>query len=166
MKLSWMAFWSSAALVGHWTTTTAVATTSPPVSNSDIPPGGTPFQHFIAMNDTQTCVGDVHAMPFNNQIRGTNLGGWMVLEPWITPSLFYQFLGRGEGSAAFDTYTFCEVLGAKEANRQLRQHWKTWVTEDIIKEMAQSGAVNSLRLPIGDYLYKPYGVYGETRWGI
>jgi glucan 1,3-beta-glucosidase len=126
-----------------------------------IPPGGTVFQHFIAMNETQTCVGDVHAMPFNNQIRGANLGGWMVLEPWITPSLFYQFLGKGEGSAAFDTYTFCQVLGAKEANRQLRQHWKTWVTEDIIKQMALSGAVNSLRLPIGDYLYKPYGIYGE-----
>ena len=26
-------------------------------------------------------------------MRGTSLGGWLVLEPWITPSLFYQFLG-------------------------------------------------------------------------
>jgi hypothetical protein len=25
---------------------------------------------------------------------GTNIGGWMVLEPWITPSLFYRFLGK------------------------------------------------------------------------
>ena len=33
---------------------------------------------------------------FNIQysMTGTALGGWMVLEPWITPSLFYQFLGR------------------------------------------------------------------------
>jgi len=22
-------------------------------------------------------------------IVGTNMGGWMVLEPWITPSFFY-----------------------------------------------------------------------------
>jgi len=28
--------------------------------------------------------------------RGVNLGGWMVLEPWITPSLFYRFLGKGK----------------------------------------------------------------------
>ena len=28
--------------------------------------------------------------------RGTALGGWLVLEPWITPSLFYQFLGASE----------------------------------------------------------------------
>ena len=30
----------------------------------------------------------------NHHIKGTALGGWLVLEPWITPSLFYQFLGR------------------------------------------------------------------------
>ena len=26
-------------------------------------------------------------------MTGVNAGGWMVLEPWITPSLFYRFLG-------------------------------------------------------------------------
>ena len=26
--------------------------------------------------------------------NGTNIGGWLVLEPWITPSLFYRFLGK------------------------------------------------------------------------
>jgi len=28
-------------------------------------------------------------------MTGTNAGGWMVLEPWITPSLFYRFLDKG-----------------------------------------------------------------------
>ena len=83
----------------------------------------------------------------------------MVLEPWITPSLFYQFLGKGENTTAFDTYTFCQVLGAEEANKQLRRHWDAWVTRDIIYELAASGAVNSLRLPVGDYMYKSYGPY-------
>jgi len=127
----------------------------------EVPEGGTKFKTFVAMNDTQTCVEDAHSRPFNNQIRGANLGGWMVLEPWITPSLFYQFLGQGENTTAFDTYTFCEVLGPEEANRQLRNHWDTWVTEDIIAQLAESGAVNSLRLPIGDYMYKPYGPYAS-----
>eukprot|EP00562_Extubocellulus_spinifer_P002546 CAMPEP_0178485420 /NCGR_PEP_ID=MMETSP0696-20121128/8264_1 /TAXON_ID=265572 /ORGANISM="Extubocellulus spinifer, Strain CCMP396" /LENGTH=695 /DNA_ID=CAMNT_0020113015 /DNA_START=195 /DNA_END=2281 /DNA_ORIENTATION=+ len=102
---------------------------------------------------------DEHATPFNNQIRGVNLGGWMVLEPWITPSLFYQFLSQPEGQVAIDTYSFCEVLGAEEANLQLRRHWDTWVTEDIIRQLAESGAVNSLRLPVGDFMYEPYGPY-------
>ncbi|KAJ1620548.1 glycoside hydrolase superfamily [Pavlovales sp. CCMP2436] len=37
-----------------------------------------------------TCSDDRHSTPFLKQIRGVNLGGWLVLEPWITPSLFYQ----------------------------------------------------------------------------
>ena len=44
----------------------------------------------------------------------TNLGGWLVLEPWITPSLFYRFLGKQpgvDGGVAMDSYSFCEVLG-------------------------------------------------------
>ena len=89
---------------------------------AEAPPGGYKMPHFIAMNETMTCLNDKHSTPFNQQVRGVNLGGWMVLEPWITPSLFYQFLGKGEGEIAIDSYSFCEVLGAKEANRQLRQH--------------------------------------------
>jgi glucan 1,3-beta-glucosidase len=33
------------------------------------------------------------------------------------------------------------------------------VTEDIIKTLKESGAVNSLRLPVGDFLFVPYGPY-------
>ena len=44
---------------------------------------------------------------------GTNAGGWMVLEPWITPSLFYQFLDKGNGTAGFDMYTFCDSFPDK-----------------------------------------------------
>ena len=83
----------------------------------------------------------------------------MVLEPWITPSLFYQFLGQPEGKVGIDSYSFCEVLGGKEANRQLKRHWETWVTEGIIRQLKESGAVNSLRLPIGDFQFLPYGPY-------
>lgn len=108
-----------------------------------------------------TCSADEHARPFNNQIRGVNLGGWMVLEPWITPSLFLQFLGQGEGTTAFDMYTFCQVLGPKEANAQLQRHWDTWVTEPIVQALKESGAVNSLRLPVGDFLFVPYGPYAN-----
>mmetsp|Transcript_49478 Transcript_49478/g.120105 ORF Transcript_49478/g.120105 Transcript_49478/m.120105 type:complete len:759 (-) Transcript_49478:186-2462(-) len=128
------------------------------------PPGGTKYPHFIAMNETMTCIGDTHSTPFNNAVRGVNLGGWMVLEPWITPSLFYQFLGQPEGKVGIDSYTFCEVLGGKEANRQLKRHWETWVTEGIIRQLKESGAVNSLRLPIGDFQFIPYGPYLDGCW--
>ena len=54
-----------------------------------------------------------------------------------------------------------QVLGPKEANRQLRQHWDAWLTEDIVRQLKESGAVNSLRLPIGDFMYVPYGLYAD-----
>lgn len=37
---------------------------------------------------------DVTEDPNGYHLRGVNLGSWMVLEPWITPSMFFQFLGK------------------------------------------------------------------------
>lgn len=123
------------------------------------------FTTFQPDDKTQTCLHDTHATPFNRQVRGANLGGWLVLEPWLTPSLFYQFLGTQERygdkapeKTAMDSYTFCTALGPEEANRQLRIHWANWVTEDDIREMAQAG-VNSLRVPVGDWMFTPYEPY-------
>ena len=117
------------------------------------------FDGFVADKDSMTCTSDVHMKPFNTQVRGVCLGGWQVLEPWITPSLFYQFLGQDQNSSALDTYSFCEVLGPEEGNRQLRRHWDTWVTQEIIQELAQVEHVNSFRLPVGDWSFAPYGPY-------
>ncbi len=101
--------------------TTSTQTVTPQKNDSNQTPDATQFLHFIAHNQTQTCTADAHALPFNNQIRGVNLGGWLVLEPWITPSLFYQFLGKDENTTAMDIYSFCSVLGPKEGNKQLRR---------------------------------------------
>ena len=51
--------------------------------------------------------------------------------------------------------TFCTALGKEEANRQLRNHWRTWVTEDQIAELAQKG-VETLRIPVADWMYDTY----------
>ena len=50
-------------------------------------------------DDRFVCTGeqDKSDRPRNSfHLRGTALGGWLVLEPWLTPSLFYQFLGQSE----------------------------------------------------------------------
>ena len=93
--------------------------------------------------------------------RGAALGGWLVLEPWITPSLFYQFLGASQkwGDEAplhvgLDSLSFCSALGPVEANKQLRQHWKTWVTEQQIVDLKALGA-DTVRIPVGDWMYIP-----------
>lgn len=91
-------------------------------------------------------------------MTGVNLGGWLVLEPWITPSLFYRFLNKPNITTAMDSYTFCETLGPVEGNKVMRAHWATWVTEDLIGNLSTRG-VEMVRLPIGDWTLNPYGPY-------
>lgn len=40
---------------------------------------GYDYVDFQPDNETQTCTHDLHANPFNKQVRGVNLGGWLVL---------------------------------------------------------------------------------------
>jgi glucan 1,3-beta-glucosidase len=83
----------------------------------------------------------------------------MVLEPWITPSLFYRFLGKtaSEG-VGMDAYTFCEALGPEEGNAVMRAHWDSWLDTEHIDNLAERG-VEVVRIPIGDWTLTPYGPY-------
>jgi hypothetical protein len=108
----------------------------------------------------------------NFHLRGTSLGGFLVLEPWITPSLFYQFLETSEiygnndetkNHIAIDSMTFCRVLGGKEANRQLRIHWNNWVTEKEISQLAMIG-VETVRIPVADWMFLPYEPFTNGCW--
>ena len=97
--------------------------------------------------------------PSGKAMIGTNAGGWQVLEPWITPSLFYRFLGKTHSEGVgMDQWTFCEALGPEEGNRVLRDHWDSWYTEEHIKGMADR-EVEIVRLPIGDWTLRQYGPY-------
>jgi len=89
------------------------------------------------------------------KVRGVNLGGWFVLEPWITPSLFEQW---GDSREVVDEFTFCAVLGKQEAKKRLEQHWSTWITEADIQAIANAG-MNHVRVPIGYWSVIP--VKGE-----
>jgi len=75
------------------------------------------------------------------------MGGWLLLEPWITPGLFEQFSGNN----VVDEWTFCQALGKDEASRQLHQHWDTFFTFADIQALQQAG-INTLRIPVGYWL--------------
>ena len=46
----------------------------------------------------------------DGKIRGVNLGGWLVLEPWITPVLFEEVnTGENEGLIV-DEYTYAQYV--------------------------------------------------------
>ena len=99
-----------------------------------------------------------HANALTPKMRGVNLGGWLLLQPWITPSLFYQFEDQPPDRTAMDMYNFCRVLGPIEGNRQLREHWTAWVTERELERLVEQG-INAIRVPVGDWMWEPYGPY-------
>jgi glucan 1,3-beta-glucosidase len=120
-----------------------------------------------------TCADGAQTPP-SWKVSGTSLGGFLVLEPWLTPSLFYQFLGADtrwgpdieqiELHTGMDQFTFCRALGPAEANRQLRRHWRLWVREAHIAAIAATGA-NTVRIPVGDWMFAPYGPYAAVENG-
>lgn len=78
--------------------------------------------------------------------RGVNLGGWLVLERWITPSLF-------QGVDARDEYGFCMEQG-EQARELLARHRHAFIQESDLDWLSEHG-INALRLPV------PHWVFGE-----
>jgi len=87
----------------------------------------------------------------DNKVRGVNLGGWLVLEPWITPSIFEQW---ADGGSVVDEYTLTAALGQDEASRRLNAHWSSWITEADFQEIASMG-LNHVRIPVGYWAFNP-----------
>lgn len=77
------------------------------------------------------------------KLRGVNLGSWLVLEKWMTPSVFRY-------SQAPDEYTLCRDLGAKAAQR-LNRHRETFITPADFRWIKDHG-LNAIRLPVGHWV--------------
>jgi hypothetical protein len=58
-------------------------------------------------------------------IRLVNLGGWGILEPWITPSIFEQV---DQSLGIIDEYTLTQNLERGQAIDILYSHWATFYT--------------------------------------
>jgi glucan 1,3-beta-glucosidase len=77
-------------------------------------------------------------------IRGVNLGGWLVVEKWITPALFSDTQAR-------DEFTLCRELGS-EARAVLDKHRDSFVTEADFRWIAEHG-LTAVRLPVGYWIF-------------
>ncbi|KDQ12583.1 glycoside hydrolase family 5 protein [Botryobasidium botryosum FD-172 SS1] len=82
------------------------------------------------------------------KVRGVNLGGWLVLEPWITPSIF----DNTGNDAIVDEYTFGQMYDSAKGAQVLKNHWDTWITEKDFVDIAAAG-LNHIRLPIGYWAF-------------
>ncbi len=80
------------------------------------------------------------------KLRGVNLGGWLVLEKWMTPSLF-------QGLQATDETTWCVELRTA-ATERLQRHWASFITEDDFRWLSSIG-INAVRIPVGFWIFGP-----------
>ncbi|KAI0275226.1 exo-beta-1,3-glucanase [Gloeopeniophorella convolvens] len=83
------------------------------------------------------------------KVRGVNLGGWLVLEPWITPSLF----DNTGNPAIVDEWTFGALQDPNQARAALVAHWDSWITEADFGMIAAAG-LNHVRIPIGYWAFE------------
>lgn len=79
-------------------------------------------------------------------IRAVNLGGWLVLERWMRPSLF-------EGIDGFDETQFC--LQTKDVKTKLDAHRESFITQADLKWIKDHG-LNTVRLPY------PFWLFGDV----
>ncbi len=79
------------------------------------------------------------------KIRGVNLGGWLVLEKWMTPELY-------NGYDVEDEYNL--LLKLKDSRKVvLKEHRDSFITEEDFKWISDYG-LNVVRLPIGHWLFE------------
>lgn len=86
----------------------------------------------------------------SERLRGVNFGGWLLLEKWMTPTLF-------AGTNAEDEHSFVQTDGAKE---KIEHHRQTFIQEEDFVWLANHG-INAIRLPIGYWILEPDGPYVE-----
>ncbi|EDO15286.1 exoglucanase repeat family protein, partial [Vanderwaltozyma polyspora DSM 70294] len=93
----------------------------------------------------------------HGEYKGINLGGWLVTEPYITPSLYKDAMAlakkKGSNVTIINEYTLCEALGYDDAKELLDNHFKTWITEDDFKKISEEG-FNYVKIPIGYWAWK------------
>ena len=85
-------------------------------------------------------------------IRGVNLGGWLSIEPFITPSFFQKYESN---QGIIDEYTLTKELGPQKAAKTLEKHYATFIKEDDFHQI-QSAGFDHVRIPYSYWAVTTY----------
>ncbi|KAH9876703.1 hypothetical protein J1614_003835 [Plenodomus biglobosus] len=85
-------------------------------------------------------------------IRGVNVGGWLNLEPFITPSFFEGF---GSRDGVVDEWTLMTKLAPAKAKSTLEQHYSTFITAQTFRDIRDAG-MDHVRFPFGYWMVETY----------
>ncbi|MGT2799726.1 glycoside hydrolase family 5 protein [Streptococcus marmotae] len=78
-------------------------------------------------------------------VRGVNLGNWLVLEKWMSPTVF-------DGTKSDDESELKLELGSN-INEFLSKHRDSWITENDFKFISDNG-VSLIRIPISHTIFE------------
>ena len=81
-------------------------------------------------------------------IRGVNLGGWFLWEPWIVPSIFEEVNVGENVDKIVDEYTYAQYLEEDFYKGRLKIHWDSFVTREDFEKVSSAG-VTHVRIPVG-----------------
>jgi glucan 1,3-beta-glucosidase len=96
-------------------------------------------------------------------IRGINLGGWLSIEPFITPSLFSSYEAN---LGIVDEYTLCQHLGPTTAQQTIESHYSTFITEQDFADI-QAAGFDHVRIPYSYWAVTTYDgdpYVAKTSW--
>ena len=82
-------------------------------------------------------------------IKGVNLGNWLVLEKWMSPALF-------EGTTAEDEYYLPTQLSPEVYEARIKIHRSEYITERDFVTIKRMG-MESVRIPV------PYFIFGDRK---
>lgn len=75
-------------------------------------------------------------------LKGINLGGWLVVEKWMTPSLFKSISASNE----------YDLAHYEEGRKRLRAHHAAFITESDLVWLKEHG-IELLRIPVGHWIF-------------
>lgn len=85
-------------------------------------------------------------------IRGVNLGGWLSIEPFITPSLFNSF---PSSKGIVDEWTLSKELGPVQAAQTLEKHYSQFIQEQDFADI-QAAGFDHVRIPYSYWAVTTY----------
>ncbi|KAH8834364.1 glycoside hydrolase family 5 protein [Flagelloscypha sp. PMI_526] len=89
-----------------------------------------------------------------SKIYGVNIGGWLIIEPWILPQKWLAMGGQDcpcQQSSCIATESAFTRAYPSTVDATFSEHWSTWFTSDDINEMKSYG-INAVRIPVGYWI--------------
>ena len=85
-------------------------------------------------------------------IRGVNVGGWLSIEPFITPSLFNTYKAN---QGIVDEWTLSKQLGPSQAAQVIEKHYSQFIAESDFAAI-QAAGFDHVRIPYSYWAVTTY----------